>query len=193
MFGENLFNSAEYWRYGVHRPTRKPRLATKLTRRIGIVGAIAVAAVVTLTQLPRPAPAASWHETTAHYSVYLGLVSAAALRDEPIEAAIHQISLQGLPANALHVMVAVYQLSDNHRVTDARVTATIEDNRLRQDVAPEKRFDRMARGGALTYCQFFTLNKETQRKHGGFWIRVRVSEPGKGKPEVARFYQEARL
>lgn len=131
----------------------------------------------------------SWHEHSASYEVYLGVVPASVADQDSALMQMHKATPHGSVKRTeglRHVMVAVFRRPGMERVLNADVTAEVVENDLIHTRREKKNLELMMLPSGESYCNFFTLHW-----NGKYQIMLRVSEPGKST-EWITFYQDER-
>lgn len=86
-------------------------------------------------------------------TVFLGVVPAELIAGNPAEAAAHG----GLPKGGSyhHVLIAIFDGKTGERITDAEVSARVED--VGRSASAEKKLDAMLIGRSVTFGNFFFM------------------------------------
>lgn len=119
-------------------------------------------------------------KSAAGLKVDLGIVPAETIRTRPEEYA--EIKMHGgVPSgkSMYHVMVAVFDADTGVRITDAQVTARVEEVGLTSE---NKKLEPMRIAGALTYGNFFRMAGQ-----GTFRITVQIRRPGTTRATEMQF------
>ncbi len=138
---------------------------------------IRLAAIVMGLAVILPATAAEatsrWHQESASYAVYLGVVPAELLRAAPTlvdgDRTLHG-GLQSLKPGTQHVMVSVFERATGKRVTDAKIAARVKRGLL--DGSTERPLERMLTSDTVTYGNFFPM-----LELGNYKIEVEIGGP----------------
>jgi hypothetical protein len=112
--------------------------------------------------------------------VYLGLVSAEALRAYPPEAAERSMH-GGVPKGSgqYHVNVSLFDAKTGAAITDAQVEVQVDEAGMTSE---SKKLEPMMMGNAASYGNYFKLRGKTS-----YLIIVRVRKPDSSQPVAARF------
>lgn len=112
-------------------------------------------------------------------TVYLGVIAADVLRDNPQEYTYHNPGKIPSGHKTYHVLLALFDKASGKRVTDAEVAARISPLGL---AGPKKKFDPMTVAGVVTYCNYFRLSA-TDR----YVIDAEIRRPGVSRTIRAKF------
>lgn len=144
-------------------------------------GAVAARPGHTSASAPDARPGGD-HQVIAGTEIYLGVISAGALRSENLkpgspEAAMHG----GIPSGETyyHVNVSLFDSSTNAVITDAMVTATVSDPMMSGET---KTLELMATPNAPSYGNYFRMSGMNPHT-----ITVHVRRPGAERAITARF------
>lgn len=125
------------------------------------------------------------HKQTKHYNIYLGVVPAAYIKKNPvvIDGAkdLHG-GVDNSDGLSVHVMVAVFNKSDNSRVLNATIIAEIRRKKLMGSRKVEKPLEKMLTSGTVTYGNYFDMLRGP-----GYRIRLKIYEPNKSFSERVDF------
>jgi len=131
----------------------------------------------------RAARPAGNHQVVAGTEIYLGVISAQALRQQhrgrvDAESAMHG----GIPPGGedyYHLNVSLYDSATNVPITDASVSATVSDPIMGGQT---RSLELMAIGDSISYGNYFQVTGPTPHT-----ITVRIERPGASGPITARF------
>ena len=135
---------------------------------------------------PAPVLAAeeSSHLESANYHVYLGMVPASLIKENPTlvdgDKTLHRDDSMGDLSQ--HVLVAVFRKPNNERVLNATVIAQVGIKKLLGGAKAEKPLEKMLTSGVVSYGNYFSMPKP-----GEYEITVRIYEPNKDQAEVVKF------
>jgi hypothetical protein len=119
-------------------------------------------------------------KTVGGVTFYLGVISAEIVRGHPIEHP--ESTMHGSPpkgSNSRHIVVALFDAKTGERITDAKVSARVEQLGLDADL---KDLDPMQIAGTVSYGNFYAMpGKRIYR------IRVIVKKKGASRPIEAEF------
>ena len=120
-------------------------------------------------------------QTVEGVKIYLGIVPAALVQGHSTTPGDPQALHGGAPAGSgsHHVMVALFDAATGARITDARVSASIDGG------SPAKPLEPMEVNGLMTYGNFFALTSPDVRH-----IHVEILPAGKLTPIEAEFAYE---
>ena len=144
--------------------------------------------VVLLTLLAPPLTAqaaeASWHQESANYHVYLGVVPASLIKVNPAlvdgDKTLHKGDNTGDSSD--HVLVSIFRKPNSERVVNATVIAQVGIKKLFRGAKVEKPLEKMLTSGVVTYGNYFSIPKQ-----GEYEIAVRMYEPNKDQAETVTF------
>lgn len=126
----------------------------------------------------------NWHYESASYHVYLGVVPASLIKNNPTlvdgDKSLHRDDNAG--DSSEHVLVSVFRKSNNERVVNATVIAQVGIKKLLGGAKVEKPLEKMLTSGVVTYGNYFSMPKQ-----GEYEIAVRIYEPNKDQAETATF------
>ncbi len=137
-----------------------------------------------LVAFPRPASADHLGQTQMvnGLTVYLGLVSAEALRQDPDQYPAHQQSKIPSGKHVYHVMLALFDSASGKRITDAVVQARVAPLALG---GPKRPLDPTLVAGVLTYCNYFRISPSDTTV-----IQAEIRRPDTARLIRARFILE---
>lgn len=142
--------------------------------------------LLTLVAAPLTAWAAeaSWHQESASYHVYLGVVPADVIKANPALVDGDKTLHKGdNPSDSSeHVLVSVFRKPNNERVLNATVIAGVGIKKLLRGAKAEKPLEKMLTSGLITYGNYFSMPKQ-----GEYEIAVRIYEPNKDQAEPVTF------
>jgi hypothetical protein len=123
------------------------------------------------------------HQKTASFNVYLGVVPAKTLRDQPRLADEHKTMHDGLARepDSRHLTASVRDIRTDKQVLDATVIAEVRHKRWTHK-AIERPLEKMWIGDTVTYGNFFVMSE-----HGDYEIRLKIYLPQGVKAEIADF------
>ena len=121
-------------------------------------------------------------KTVDGVAIYLGLVPAAVMRQNPDIYPAHEPSKIPSSKHVHHVMLALFDGPGGERITDAIVTARVAPLAL---AGPTKTLDPTVVAGALTYCNFFRRSPSDTTV-----IQVEIRRPDVLRMIQARFVIE---
>jgi len=118
--------------------------------------------------------------TVSGMEVYLGLISAEALRAYPKEAAERSMH-GGVPGGAgqYHVNISLFDAKSGAAITDAQVEVQIAEAGMTSE---SKKLEPMMISNAPSYGNYFRMRARTS-----YLITVRVEKPGSSRPVEAKF------
>ena len=127
-----------------------------------------------------PAKPGGKRVTVSGMEVYLGLISAEALRAYPPEAAERSMH-GGVPRGTgqYHVNVSLFDAKTGAAITDAQVEVEVDEVGMTSE---SKKLEPMMTGNAASYGNYFKL-----RGKASYVIIVRVRKPDSSRPVEARF------
>lgn len=113
------------------------------------------------------------HQRTATFDVYLGVVPAKALRDQPRLADEHKTLHGGVARepDSRHLTASVRDIRTDKQVLDATVIAEVRHKRWTHK-AIERPLEKMWIGDTVTYGNFFVMSE-----HGDYEIRLKIYLP----------------
>ncbi len=115
--------------------------------------------------------------------IYLGLVPAAVIRQNPDNYSAHEVSKIPSGKHVHHVMLALFDNRDGERITNAVVTARVAPLAL---AGPTKPLDPTVVAGVVTYCNYFRiLSSDTTV------IQAEIRRPDGARVIQARFVIES--
>ena len=131
----------------------------------------------------------SLHQQTAHYSVYLGVVPARLLKEQPklvdMDKTLHGGLMQ--EPDTQHLTVSVFAAKTEKRVTDATVIAEVRHKKWVDGKRVERPLERMLIGGVITYGNFFPM-----AEHGDYEISLKIyTTSGEGSDKVRFIYKRS--
>ncbi|MBI5613286.1 MAG: hypothetical protein HY942_09520 [Gammaproteobacteria bacterium] len=123
------------------------------------------------------------HQKTATFNVYLGVVPAKTLRDQPRLVDRHKSLHDGLAreSDSQHLTASVRDIGTDKQVLDATVIAEVRHKRWAHK-AIERPLEKMWIGETVTYGNFFVMSE-----HGDYEIRTKIYLPQGAHAEVANF------
>lgn len=129
----------------------------------------------------------NWHEESENYHVYLGVVPASMIKNDPAvvdnDKQLHG-GLDKQSSTAQHVMISVYRKDGKTRVKNATVIAEVSSGVLLGRKKLEKPLEKMTTSGQITYANFFDMKDK-----GKYKIEVEIYESNKnGNDELNFFY-----
>jgi hypothetical protein len=143
----------------------------------GLAGALAVAA----SGLAPQAHSADFEreQRVGPMTVYLGV-----LRSELISLSLKEGEHGGVPRGRgwHHVLIALFDTKTGQRITDAEVTARVED--VARIQSGEKRLEAMMIAGTVTFGNYFSMPARDP-----YSIHVNIDGHGYGKFEVTFHYR----
>ena len=126
----------------------------------------------------------SSHLESANYHVYLGVVPASLIKENPTlvdgDKNLHRDDSMG--DSSQHVLVAVFRKPNNERVVNATVIAQVGIKKLLAGAKAEKPLEKMLTSGVVSYGNYFSMPKP-----GEYEITVRIYEPNKDQAEAVKF------
>ncbi len=134
--------------------------------------------------LTAQAAEASWHQESANYHVYLGVVPASLIKVNPAlvdgDKTLHKND--NASDSSEHVLVTVFRKPNNERVVNATVIARVGIKKLLRGTKTEKPMEKMLTSGMVTYGNYFLMSQQ-----GEYEIAVRIYEPNKDQAEPVAF------
>ena len=126
---------------------------------------------------------AGLHQKTATFNVYLGVVPAKTLRDQPRLVDQHKTLHGGLARepDSQHLTASVRDIGTDKQVLDATVIAEVRHKRWTKK-SIERPLEKMWIGDTVTYGNFFAMPE-----HGDYEIRLKIYLPQGAHAEVANF------
>jgi len=103
------------------------------------------------------------HKDSSSYRVYLGVVPASMIKNDPKLVDGDKSLHGGIPRQTpevYHVLVAIYNKNDNSRVKDATVIAEVSANKLLNRRKTVKPLEKMITSGQITYGNYFKLESK---------------------------------
>lgn len=144
--------------------------------------------VMLLTLLAAPLTAwaadASWHQESASYHVYLGVVPASLIKANPVLVDGDKTLHKGGNArdSSEHVLVSIFRKPNDERVVNATVIARVGIKKLLGGAKAAKPLEKMLTSGVVTYGNYFSMPKQ-----GEYEIAVRIYEPSRDQAESVTF------
>lgn len=149
---------------------------------LNVVSAVLLAALA--APLTAWAAAASWHQESANYHVYLGVVPASLIKANPVlvdgEKTLHKGDNAGDVSD--HVLVSIFKKSNNERVVNTTVIAQVGIKKFVGGTKVEKPLEKMLTSGVATYGNYFSMPEK-----GEYEIAVRIYEPSRNQAEPVTF------
>ena len=128
------------------------------------------------------------HKTSDDYQVYLGIVPAERIKQNPYlvdnDVKIHG-GVQSKGKSSYHVMVAIFDFKTNKRIEDATVIAEVTKKSILSGSETEKPLQKMVTSGTVTYGNFFDMDKKNV-----YEIKVSVYRPNINGKETFEFVYE---
>ncbi len=129
-----------------------------------------------------------WHKLSDTYQVYLGVVPASKIKENPYlvdnDVKLHGgIKEQGNYSH--HVMIAVFDKKTNARINDATVIVEVRKKTLIGGRAEEKPLQKMITSGTITYGNYFTLYPKE-----AYEIEIKIYRPNQNGSEELEFIFE---
>ena len=121
-------------------------------------------------------------KTVDGVAIYLGMVPAAVMRQNPDTYPAHEPSKIPSSKYVHHVMLALFDGPDGERITDAIVTARVAPLAL---AGPTKTLDPTVVAGVLTYCNYFRISSSDTTV-----IQAEIRRPDVARVTQARFVIE---
>ena len=130
----------------------------------------------------------TWHEESKNYNVYLGVVPASMIINNPTlvdnDKTLHG-GEKNISSTTQHVMVTINRKGSRERVTNATVIAEVSSGILLGRKKLEKPLEKMITSGQVTYASYFDMPKK-----GKYKIELEVYESDKnGSDEITFFYE----
>lgn len=130
----------------------------------------------------------NWHSDTASYRVYLGVIAASAIKNNP-KLIDQEKSLHGGAGNATsssqHIMVSIFTKDGNKRLLNATAIAKVKNKKFIGRKNITKPLEKMSTSGTVTYGNYFELPKK-----GKYFIDVNIYQSNKNGSEKASFIYE---
>jgi len=127
----------------------------------------------------------SLHTDSASYRVYLGIVPASMIKNDPKlvdgDKSLHGGAQRQLPGT-YHIMLAIYDKRDNKRITDATVIAQVRPKKLLSREIVVRPLEKMASSSTITYGNYFALSDK-----GKYEIEAKIYESDKNGYEEVEF------
>ncbi len=117
--------------------------------------------------------------------IYLGMVPAAMMRQNPDTYPAHEPSKIPSSKHTHHVMLALFDGPGGKRITDAIITARVAPLAL---AGPTKTLDPTVVAGVLTYCNYFRISPLDTTV-----IQVEIRRPDTARVIHARFILEGHI
>ena len=130
----------------------------------------------------------NWHSDTKSYRVYLGVISASAIKNNPKlidqEKSLHG-GLHNATSSSQHIMVSIFTKNGNKRLLNATVIAKVKNKKIigRKNII--KPLEKMLTSGTVTYGNYFEIPKK-----GKYVIDVDIYQSNKNGSEKASFIYE---
>ncbi len=121
-------------------------------------------------------------QTVNGLDLYLGVVSAEVLRQDPDRYPYHERTKLPSGRDMYHVMVALFDKTSGERITDAVVTARVAPLALG---GPTRTLEPILVAGALTYCNYFRISPPDT-----YVIQAEIRRPDVARVVRARFILE---
>ncbi len=121
-------------------------------------------------------------QTVNGLDIYLGVVSAEALRQHPDRYPYHEQAKLPSGKDMYHVMLALFDKASGERITDAVVKARVAPLALG---GPTRPLEPTLVAGALTYCNYFRILPSDT-----YVIQAEIRRPGLARVTRARFILE---
>ena len=121
-------------------------------------------------------------QTVNGLDVYLGVVSAEALRQRPDSYPYHEQAKLPSGKNVYHVMLALFDKISGERITDAVVEARVAPLAFG---GPTRPLEPTLVAGALTYCNYFRISPSDT-----YVIQAEIRRPDIARVVRARFILE---
>ena len=150
-----------------------------------ILNMLVLSGLLTLTSLAVQAADSKWHTDTKSYRVYLGVVPASVINDNPklvdqdrdLHGGTHQTK-----ASSQHIMISIFNKNGNKRVLNATAIAKVRYKKLIGGENTLKPMEKMLTSGTVSYGNYFELAKK-----GDYVIEVDIYESNKSGFEKAAF------
>jgi len=130
----------------------------------------------------------NWHSDTESYRVYLGVISASAIKKNPTlidqEKALHG-GIYNATSSSQHIMVSIFTKNGNKRLRNATAIAKVKNKKLIGRTNVTKPLEKMLTSGTVTYGNYFELPKK-----GEYIIDVDIYQSNKNGSEKASFKYE---
>jgi hypothetical protein len=114
--------------------------------------------------------------------IYLGMVPAAVLRQQPNDYPAHEVRKIPSGKHVHHVMLVLFDRTGGERITNAVVTARVAPLALAGSTKP---LDPMMVAGVLTYCNYFSISPSDTTV-----IQAEIQRPDAARVVHARFIIE---
>ncbi len=121
-------------------------------------------------------------QTVNGLDIYLGVVSAEVLRQDPDRYPYHEQAKLPSGKDMYHVMLALFDKASGERITDAVVKARVAPLALG---GPTRPLEPVLVAGALTYCNYFRISPSDT-----YVIQAEIRRPGLARVTRARFILE---
>ena len=150
-----------------------------------IFSMLALFGLLILTSVTVHAADSNWHTDTKSYRVYLGVVPASVINDNPrlidqdrdLHGGAHKTK-----DSSQHIMVSIFKKIGNQRVLNATAIAKVRYKKLLGRKNTLKPLEKMLTSGTVTYGNYFELAKK-----GEYVIEVDIYESNKSGFEKAAF------
>lgn len=130
----------------------------------------------------------NWHSDTPSYRVYLGVIAASTIKNNPElidqEKALHG-GVHNASSSSQHIMVSIFTKDGNKRLLNATAIAKVKSKKLFGRKNITKPLEKMLTSGTVTYGNFFELPKK-----GKYVIDVDIYQSNKNGSEKASFIYE---
>lgn len=127
----------------------------------------------------------NWHVDTKSYRVYLGVVPASVIKNDPVlidrEKSLHG-GTHNTSSTSQHVMVSIFTKDGNKRVLNATAVAKVRNKKYISGTNIEKPLEKMLTSGTVTYGNYFDLPK-----NGKYDIEIAIYQSNKNGSEKAKF------
>ena len=127
----------------------------------------------------------NWHAETKSYNVYLGVVPASVIKNNPLlidrEKTLHG-GTHNTSSASQHIMVSIFTKSGNKRVQNATAIAKVKNKKLLGRLKIQKPLEKMRTSGTTTYGNYFELPK-----NGKYDVEVDIYQSNKNGSEKAKF------
>ncbi len=139
---------------------------------------------LSLIATPAPAVEPGSHLESASYHIYLGVVPASQIKENPAlvdgDKTLHKGNNAG--DTSQHVLVAVFYKPNNERVASATVITRVRLKKLLNQTNVEKPLEKMLTSGLITYGNYFQMPTQ-----GDYEITVRIYDTNKDEAETVTF------